>query len=142
MPSDASNLIQTVSAAILNDAGQLLLVRKRGSEILIQPGGKPEAGESPLDTLARELDEELGVGFDRSSATRLGRFEDEAVHETGWRIRTETWLVNIIGTPSPQSEIAEMLWINLTALGPHPIAPLSRKHIIPAVLAWQQAAES
>ncbi len=142
MPPHASNLIQTVSAAILDDAGRLLLVRKHGSEILIQPGGKPEAGESPLDTLARELDEELGVAFDLAGAVPLGQFEDDAVHETGQRIRTETWLVNIIGTPAPQAEIAEMSWINLNAPEQHLIAPLSQRHIIPAVLAWQQAEAS
>lgn len=142
MSSNASKLIQTVSAAILDSAGRMLLVRKRGSEILIQPGGKPEAGEAALGALARELDEELGVAMDPETAVRLGQFEDDAVHEAGWRIRTETWLVDVAGTPAPQAEIAELFWINLNPPGPENIAPLSRRHIIPAVFEWQQTLDS
>ncbi|KAB2897185.1 MAG: NUDIX domain-containing protein, partial [Dokdonella sp.] len=51
-------LIRTVAAVIADDAGRVLLVRKRGSRIFIQPGGKPVAGEDALATLARELAEE------------------------------------------------------------------------------------
>ena len=128
-------LIQTISAVILDTSGRMLLVRKRGSAIYIQPGGKPEPGEAALETLARELDEELGVGIVEGSAVRLGRFEDEAVHEVGWRIRTESWMVSITGTPAASSEIVELRWVDPAATGDLNIAPLSRKHILPALMA-------
>ena len=128
-------LIRTISAVILNEAGKVLLVRKHGSAIFIQPGGKPEPGESALETLARELDEELGVTLVEGSAVRLGRFQDEAVHEVGWRIRTETWIVSIAGTPTASGEIAELHWVDPAAPGDLNIAPLSRNHILPAVRA-------
>ena len=41
--------------------GRSLLVRKRGSTIFMQPGGKIESGESALDALTRELREEIGL---------------------------------------------------------------------------------
>ena len=113
----------------------MLLVRKHGSAIFIQPGGKPEPGESALETLARELDDEMGVALIEGSAIRLGRFEDEAVHEVGWQIRTETWIVSIAGTPMPSGEIAELVWVDPAAPGDLNIAPLSRNHILPAVVA-------
>ena len=114
-------------------------MRKHGSAIFIQPGGKPEPGESALETLARELDEELGVALVDGSAVWLGRFEDEAVHEVGWRIRTETWIVSIIGTPMASGEIAELRWVDPAAPGDLNIAPLSRNHILPAVVHWRSA---
>ena len=128
-------LIRTISAVILNEAGKVLLVRKHGSAIFIQPGGKPEPGESALETLARELDEELCVTLVEGSAVRLGGFQDEAVHEVGWRIRTETWIVSIAGAPAASGEIAELHWVDPAAPGDLNIAPLSRNHILPAVRA-------
>ncbi|TVQ28027.1 MAG: NUDIX domain-containing protein [Wenzhouxiangella sp.] len=124
-----------MSAVILDASGRMLLVRKHGSAIFIQPGGKPEAGESALDTLKRELDEELGVRVVEDSAVCVGQFEDEAVHEVGWRIRTETWLVSITGTPAASAEIAELQWVEPASPGDLNIAPLSRHHILPAVVA-------
>ncbi len=136
-PVTRQKCIQTISAVILSESGQLLLVRKQGSAIFIQPGGKPEPGESALETLARELDEELGVAMVEGSAIRLGSFEDEAVHEVGWRIRTETWIVTITGVPAAAGEIAELCWVDPAAPGALNIAPLSRHHILPAVMTWQ-----
>lgn len=48
----------------LVDAGRLLLIRKRrghGAGKINGPGGKPEAGESPLQCVLRETEEEVGV---------------------------------------------------------------------------------
>src|SRR5690606_8583644 len=46
-----------VSAAIIVDGeGRVLVVRKHGTTRFMQPGGKPEPGEIPAQTLARELD--------------------------------------------------------------------------------------
>jgi 8-oxo-dGTP diphosphatase len=129
----ASGLIRTISAVILDTRGRVLLVRKVGSEIFIQPGGKPEPGETPLETLARELEEELGVRMNHADARCLGRFEDVAVHEAGHRIKTETWLVKVTGEPVAQAEIAELRWIDPSGPYPVKIAPLSRKHILPAL---------
>lgn len=48
-----------ISAAIITDEnGRILVVRKRDTVHFIQPGGKLDAGESPLAALARELKEE------------------------------------------------------------------------------------
>jgi 8-oxo-dGTP diphosphatase len=130
-----TGLIRTVSAVILDSRGHVLLVRKRGSDTFIQPGGKPEPGETPLETLARELNEELGVAMKPADARCLGQFEDVAVHEAGYRIRTETWLVTIAGEPSALAEIEALRWVDPAPPYPIRIAPLSRRHILPAVLA-------
>src|SRR6476646_6746418 len=58
--------LRVVAAGIL-DRRRVLLVSKRAApDVFYLPGGKPEPGEEPVATLARELDEELGVALVRS----------------------------------------------------------------------------
>ncbi len=127
--------IRTVAAVITNERGEVLLVRKRDSATFIQPGGKAELDEQPLQTLARELHEELGVRLDTARAIRLGEFEDIAVNEPGRRVRAQVFFCAVDGTPIPRAEIEELVWIN--PAGPHdvPVAPLSAAHILPAYMA-------
>ncbi len=127
--------IRTVAAVIRDAAGRVLLVRKRGSTIFIQPGGKPEPGEAPLDTLARELAEEIGVRPVPGTIVPLGEFEDEAVHEAGLRVRATVYACAIDREPVAGAEIEELAWVDPTNPGPISIAPLSRRRILPAVAA-------
>lgn len=128
-------LIRTVAAVIRDAAGRVLLVRKRGSTIFIQPGGKPEPGEVPLATLGRELDEELGVAPIDGSVRLLGEFEDEAGHEPGVRVRATVFVCAINGAPTPRAEIEELAWVDPRAPVGLAIAPLSARRILPAVAA-------
>ena len=127
--------IRTVAAVISNSDGELLLVRKRGSSIFIQPGGKIEPHEDLLTTLSRELNEELGVHLDVPSAFHLGEFEAVAVNEPGRRVVANAFACSVSGTPTPRAEIEELAWVR--AEGPYAVAvaPLSSLHILPAYVA-------
>lgn len=133
--SQSTRTIRTVAAVILDDQQRVLVVRKQRSSIFIQPGGKRAAGEDSLTTLARELDEELGVALDPASARRLGEFQAPAVNEAGCTVSGEAFLVQVSGTPLAAAEIAELAWIPLDPPADFPLAPLSRQHILPAARA-------
>lgn len=133
--TEAVRLIRTVAAVIVDDDGRVLVVRKHGSGTFIQPGGKRAPGEESLATLARELDEELGVVLDRHSARRLGEFQAAAVNEAGFTVSGEAFLVTVTGTPVAAAEIAELAWIPIDPPADFPLAPLSRQHILPAARA-------
>ena len=128
--------VRIVAAVIFDAAGRVLLVRKRGSNTFIQPGGKREPGEAALDTLARELVEELGVTLRRETAIALGAFSDDAVHETGRRVEAEVFACEIEGVPQASAEIEALVWVDPNALPADlVIAPLSRNHILPCAAA-------
>ncbi|MHB9005113.1 MAG: NUDIX hydrolase, partial [Coriobacteriia bacterium] len=56
-----SEVIRVAAALIVDEGGRILLVRKRGTTVFMQPGGKYEPGETAAETLSRELHEELGL---------------------------------------------------------------------------------
>jgi ADP-ribose pyrophosphatase YjhB (NUDIX family) len=124
--------ILTVAAVLVDGRGHTLLVRKRGSGVFIQPGGKREPGEAPEATLARELAEELGVAMVPGSARLLGEFEAEAVNEPGRRVRALAFQCAFEGEPRAQAEIEEVRWVPLEGPPGVPVAPLSARHILPA----------
>lgn len=127
--------VRTAAAVILDAQGRVLLVRKRGSTFFIQPGGKREPGETVLETLARELREELGVELRPGSVIALGEFEHVAVNEPGRRVRAEVFRVEILGTPLPGAEIVELAWVWPGGPRTVKVAPLSAELILPRVAA-------
>lgn len=116
--------IDIVTAVIRDTDGRMLVVRKRGTAIFMKPGGKRDAGEDDLTTLARELDEELGCRL--VEATLLGRFEAPAANEPGHTVRAATYLAKVEGEIGVRAEIEEMAWIDITAPGDIRLAPLMR----------------
>ena len=127
-----------VSAAVITARdGRVLVVRKRGTERFMQPGGKPEPGEDAAQTLARELHEELGLRVEEAALTPLGVFVSAAANEPGHRVIATAFAM----TAEPedvqvQAELAELRWITPDDAMRIPLAPLSEEHLLR--LAWPE----
>ena len=129
-----------VSAAVIGDeAGRVLVVRKQGTSMFMQPGGKPEAGESAAQTLIRELHEELGLELDEADLQPLGSFVSAAANEPGHRVIAEAFATSVDPQAvTVQAELAELRWITPDDIATLPLAPLSVEHLLP--IAWPASA--
>src|SRR5882757_4228232 len=108
-----SGLIISIVAALIRDqAGRVLLVRKRGTQAFMQPGGKRDAGEDDATALARELDEELGCRVVAGSTQHLGEFVAPSANEPGFRVRASVYAVDVEGVIAPRAEIEDIAWID------------------------------
>lgn len=123
--------IRIVAALSLDENGRVLLVRKRGTKAFMQPGGKPEASESDLCALGRELREELNCSFDLGSAEFLGTFIATAANEKDCLIKAALYKIRLIGTIEAGAEIDEVVWLNPDLAHELELAPLTREKVLP-----------
>lgn len=121
-----------VAAAIITDpAGRSLVVRKHGSTVFMQAGGKIERGESAIAALMRKLDEELGLAVDVGRTEFLGSFEAEAAHESGSTVRAEVFALTASEDLVARAEIAEIRWLDPDEDVDVELAPLTRDVLLP-----------
>ncbi|WP_417541032.1 NUDIX hydrolase [Microbacterium maritypicum] len=131
--------IHVSAAVIVDEAGRVLVVRKQGTSMFMQPGGKPEAGESAAQTLIRELHEELGLELDEDDLQPLGSFVSAAANEPGHRVVAEAFATSVDPRAvTVQAELAELRWITPDDIATLPLAPLSVEHLLP--IAWPASA--
>jgi 8-oxo-dGTP diphosphatase len=126
-----SGTIKIVAALICDDAGRVLLVRKRGTTAFMQPGGKRDPGEDDIAALSREIAEELGCRVVRASIRPLGEFDAIAANEPGFRVQACLYGIDVTGDITPSREIDEMIWIDPAAPPDIILAPLTRDHVLP-----------
>lgn len=123
--------IRIVAALIRDDAGRVLLVRKRGTTAFMQPGGKRDVGEDDVAALSREIAEELGCHLVLASIRPLGEFDAIAANEPGWRVEASLYGIDVTGDITPGREIDEMIWIDPAMPSEVHLAPLTRDHVLP-----------
>lgn len=122
-------LVIRVAAAVIVDAdGRMLVVRKRGTTVFMQPGGKIMDDESPEAAVRREIGEELGV--EASSVESLGRHVADAANEPGHTVEADVFRASLAGVPRAAAEIDEIAWVDPADPGDIPLAPLTQHAIL------------
>jgi len=101
----------------------------------MQPGGKPESGETPLQTAIREIHEELGLQFEAEDIDFNGEWIGPAANEDDTTIHASIFTAHYDGTLTPLAELEELLWITPEeALKREDLAPLLREHVLPRII--------
>lgn len=105
--------------------GAVLSTRSTGKDAFYFPGGKREPGESDVDTLVREIKEELTVDIIPAGAVHTGTFEAQAHgHAIGILVRMTCYSAEYRGELRPSSEIEEIAW--LTYADRHRVSPVDQ----------------
>jgi 8-oxo-dGTP pyrophosphatase MutT (NUDIX family) len=105
-------LIDTVAWVRIED-GRILCARPRGKDVFYIPGGKREGAESDLETLVREIKEELTVSLDTETVVHAGTYEAGAPGSPdGVTVRMACYTAEYHGELVPSSEIDEVAWFS------------------------------
>lgn len=117
-------IIDKVAWIRLED-GAILSSRSRGRDVYYLPGGKREPGESDIDTLVREIREELGVAIVAGTTRHAGTFHAQAHgHPEGTMVRMTCYTAEYQGMLRPDSEVEEIVW--LTYADRHRVSPVDQ----------------
>ena len=115
--------------------GRILLCRKKkGTQLLILPGGCLEDGETAMMCLHREIKEELGE-VSVSEVEFIGSYRDRAATADGSdkTVSIELYRGTLSGEPLASSEIDELVWFGVVddnAL----LSPSLRNKILPDLI--------
>jgi 8-oxo-dGTP pyrophosphatase MutT (NUDIX family) len=132
-------VIRIAAALLIGADGRTLLVRKRGTQAFMQPGGKIDAGETPVNALTRELHEELGLLIEPEQAEFLGEFSASAANEPGFEVNCQLYRLDVAQDVTPAAEIEEIMWVDAGDVNHLPLAPLTRDSILPLYRSLQSA---
>jgi len=107
-----STLIDTV-AWVRIENGRILCARSRGKDVYYIPGGKREPEESDLQTLLREVEEELTVAVLPATVSHVGTYEAQAHgHPDGVVVRMSCYAGDYQGSITVSNEIEEIAWFS------------------------------
>ena len=97
------------------ESGKILSTRSKGKDKYYIPGGKRDGVETDIETLTREIKEELCVDIVTSSAKLYGIFEAQAHGKAeGVIVKMTCYTADFVGDLKADSEIAEIVWLTLS----------------------------
>lgn len=120
------------AGGVLIQNRKILVGRTRGKSSFIAPGGSIEDGETPQESLIRELVEEFDIHVSESNLELIDTFYADAAEQPDKKIRMDVFLVRSWnGDPKPSSEVEEMRWIDTTDIGTLTVGSIVEHNILP-----------
>jgi ADP-ribose pyrophosphatase YjhB (NUDIX family) len=113
---EANSLVPSVNVVVVNDAGDILLIRRSDNDNWAVPGGAIDLGESMTEAAVRETREETGVDCEITGL--VGIYTDPKhviLYTSNGEVRQEFSIlltaVPVSGGPTPSSETSEVRWV-------------------------------
>lgn len=117
------------SAALLLRDKKLLVVRTQGVKWFYAVGGKVEPGETDVECLRREVEEEIGCQVTSEQFYHIFRGPNTDGSKS---MVMPCFFVTLNKEPQPSSEIEELLWVD-SSTDPGILGSMIRDHIVPAL---------
>ena len=112
----ANSLVPSVNVVVVNDAGDILMIRRTDNDNWAVPGGAIDLGESVGQAAVRETREESGIECEITGI--VGIYSDPKhviLYTSNGEARREFSIVltarPLSGQPTPSSESSEVRWV-------------------------------
>jgi ADP-ribose pyrophosphatase YjhB (NUDIX family) len=112
----ATSMVPSVNVVVVNEAGDILLVRRSDNDNWAVPGGAIDLGESVAQAAIRETREESGITCELTGL--VGIYSDprhRILYTSNGEVRQEFSIVltarRVSGTPTPSDESKEVRWV-------------------------------
>jgi len=106
-------MIDKVALLYIRDS-MVLTTRSKGKDAYYFPGGKREGAETDLETLVREIKEELSVDILPETAAFYGIFSAQAHGKAeGIVVQMSCYTADFTGELKADNEIEELRWISM-----------------------------
>lgn len=118
----ANSVVPSVNVVVVNDAGEILLIRRTDNDNWAVPGGAMDLGESLPAAAVRETLEESGIEVEITGL--VGIYTDPRhviLYTSNGEVRQEFSVVftarPLGGEPTPSDESREVHWVPPDAIG-------------------------
>jgi len=117
-----NSLVPSVNVVVVNDVGEVLMIRRSDNDNWAVPGGAIDLGESMVEAAVRETREESGIECRVTGI--VGIYTDPRhviLYTSNGEARQEFSIVltasAVGGTPTPSDESSEVAWVRREDLG-------------------------
>ncbi|MDD7966119.1 NUDIX hydrolase [Actinomycetospora lemnae] len=131
----ANSIVIAVSAFVLDDDEQLLMIRRTDNGYYALPGGRHELGETMTQTVVRETEEETGITVEVTSLVGIYSNPDHVLAYDDGEVRQEFSICfrarPVAGSPRTSDESSEVVWVpreDIAGIDIHPSIRLRIEH--------------
>ncbi len=130
----ATSMVPSVNVIVVNDAGQILMIRRADNGNWAVPGGAIDLGESMTDAAIRETREESGIDCEITGLVGIYTNPRHVIlYTSDGEVRQEFSIVLTArprsGQPRPSSETSHVEWVDPDQIDKLAMHPSMRQRI-------------